>query len=137
MATWPSHPVANRQGGAFWDFSRGGGAAFHKWLTCYLGPLLPAVSQRRHCASDPATLQRQTPGVSVVSSHTQSVPQKTQLPRPIPSDWHLRTTQRNTTKVVWRCDLVRRVVSSLGRSLPPEGCYSFGTTQGSLVGSRG
>lgn len=83
MATWSSLPVANRQGRSFWDFSSGGGAAFHRWLSCYLGPQLPTVGQRRHRASDPATLRSQAPDAAVMGRQNRShrVPQ---LPRHIP-----------------------------------------------------
>ncbi|CAH2096384.1 unnamed protein product [Euphydryas editha] len=83
MATWSSLPVAIRQGRSFWDFSSEGGAAFHRWLPCYLGPQLPTVGQRQHRASDPATLRSQAPDAAVISRQNRShrVPQ---LPRHIP-----------------------------------------------------
>lgn len=55
MATWSFPPVGNRQGEAYRDFSLGGGAAFHAWFSCYLGPQFPMIGQ--NC--DEARTQRE------------------------------------------------------------------------------
>lgn len=61
-----SPPVVNQQGGAFQDFSFGGGAGSHGWLFRYLGPHRPMVYR----VSDPACLQNRLFDVAVRTAAT-------------------------------------------------------------------
>ncbi|KAL4710224.1 hypothetical protein ACJJTC_005397 [Scirpophaga incertulas] len=107
IATWPSHLVANQQGGAIPDFSLVGGAAFRWWLTNNWTPSTcswPAV----HRVSDPATLQKRESNVAVTSGLDWLLAAKL-LSRPIPHNGYhgYRTETRmrplDVTRATTRC----------------------------------